>query len=170
MKLLQETIALLLTLFYIMPLPATEIYKWKDANGKIHYTDKPLQGNDVTKEKVVLSNLSSIQSNQSSVAKANDIYKRSLASAKKSIQTSQVATKKKEFSDTFIKEEIRRCKDRLEVDCKKEDIIRAIKKQQYDNSPSGIRENRLKAQAERNRQRLYWEDQRARMCASGVTC
>ena len=56
-----------------LPLEAAQLYKWVDADGKVHYSDKPPAGN-VSAEKQKIKKLQNVDQSYTAVQEANLVH------------------------------------------------------------------------------------------------
>ena len=64
---------LLSFLVLALPLEAAQLYKWVDADGKVHYSDKPPTGN-VSAEKQQIKKLQNVDQSYTAVQEANLVH------------------------------------------------------------------------------------------------
>lgn len=142
-----------------------EIYKWIDANGKVHFSDKPTVNNksqQTVKPKDTLTTIKIDTEKSEAIARVYSSSKRKVKPKPRRIVAPKNKLATRGLSEKDIKARIKNCESERWSDCSRKEIIRQKGVEDYYKSPEGIRQSQI------NRDRRIREQHEQRLRQYGV--
>ncbi len=142
-----------------------EIYKWIDANGKVHFSDKPTVNNksqQTVKPKDTLTTITIDTEKSEAIAKVYSSSKRKIKPSPRRFVKPKNKIVARGMTEEDINQRIKQCESERWSDCSKKEIIRKKGVEDYYSSPEGIRQSQL------NRDRRMREQHEQRLRQYGV--